>query len=271
MRKLILILLLVLLSGCSIVETGSIGIIKHFAGEISVDPATGMNLVILDSIIAKVDTTETRAAINKLRPSDANGVLLDDLDIIVSFRLDPAKVPAFYIQTKELDEYKDDAGRVIVTVGLKVLENVVKHSVQELTKKQSLVTLAANLTTYETDIMTQAQLELDKGYPGVFKLIRINVNHFVPPQAILEQANKTAALKSEVERNTEEQKLIVQRTQLETSKAKVEAVALRTAMSETGLSAANLIAWKNARAYEMQAKAIGETAIRTLDVSNRPK
>jgi hypothetical protein len=260
-----------LLSGCfSRIETGSVGVIRHFTGEISPTAAYGWNWMILDSMLANVDTTETRIPISNLRPADSNGVLLDNLEIIVSFKLNPELVPAFYIQTKELDEYVDDTNHHVTTVGLKVLENVAKHAVQELTKKQSLVTLAANLTSYELAIMAQAQLELDKGYPGVFKLIRVNVNHFVPPGAILDQANKTAALKSEVERNVEEQKLIAQRTVLETSKAEIEAVALKAAMDKTHLSAADLIAWKNARAYEVQARAIGETAIRTVNAAAQP-
>ena len=263
----ILGLVALLLTACARVETGSVGILRHFGGEISPQAQHGFQVMVFDSMVAEVDTTETRVSINDLRPGDSNGVLLADLDLVVSFTLSPELVPAFYIQTKELDIYKDDSGREVTTVGLKVLENIVRHAAQEQTKKQLLVTLAANLTEYESDIKNQAQVELEKGYPGVFKIIRINANHFVPPDTILEQANKTAALKSEVERNVEEQKLIIQRTQLETAKAKVDAVALRAAMDETHLSAGDLIAWRNARAYEIQAKAIGETALRTINVT----
>jgi hypothetical protein len=184
--------------------------------------------------------------------------------------LNPEKVPGFYIQTKELDTYKDDTGREISTVGLRVLENMIKHAVQEETKKQSLVTLAAGLNAYEAEILKQAQTELDKGYPGVFQLIRVNVNHFVPPQTILDQANKTAALNAERDRNAAEQKLLEQRTALEEGKAQVEARALRTAMQASGLSAEQLIAWKNARAYETQAAAIAATATKTIDVTRQP-
>lgn len=268
MRKTLLALATVAaLSGCARIETGAVGILKHWGGEISTTPQTGWNLTILDSMIAHVDYTETRVPVNNLQPSDSNGVLLDDLDIVVSFTLNPDKVPSFYLQTKELDTYKDDSGREVTTVGLKVLENIIKHSVQELTKKQSLVTLAADLTTYETQIKTQAQIELEAGYPGVFKLIRVNVNHFIPPASIRDQANRTAALKSEAERNTEEQKLIDQRTKLEASKALVEARALRDAVKDTGLTAEQLIAWKNARAYEVFAKGGAGDVVKTVDVS----
>jgi regulator of protease activity HflC (stomatin/prohibitin superfamily) len=260
-----------LLSGCARIETGAVGIIKHWGGEIRTTPAYGFEWTIFDSVIAHVDTTETRYPINNLQPSDSNGVLLEDLDVVVSFRMDDTKVPAFYIQTKELDIYKDESGREVTTVGLKVMENIVKHAIQELTKKQSLVTLAANLTAYEADILAQAQKELDAGYPGVFKLVRVNVNHFIPPASIRDQANKTAALKGEADRNTEEAKLIAQRKLLEASKATLEAAALKAAMTETGLTAEQLIAWKNARAYETQARGLaGSDVTKTIDVTKQP-
>jgi hypothetical protein len=233
------------LAGCARVETGNIGILRHWGGEISMTGVTGFNWMILDSMIAEIDTTETRIPVDNLRPADSNGVLLDDLDIIVSYRLDPLKVSPFYIQTKELDEFVDDTGHKITTVGIKILENIMKHAVQEQTKQQALGDLAGNLRAYENAIMRTAQEELNKGYPGVFELIRVNVNHFVPPTAILEQANKTAALRGEKERNKQELELIVQRTELERSKALVEGRALASTAKETGMTPEQLIAWKN--------------------------
>jgi hypothetical protein len=261
--------LIILLAGCSRIETGSVGILKHFGGEISPEPQTGFVWTIFDSMIGQVDCTETRVPLNDLRPSDSNGVLLDRLDIVVSFTLAQQQVPTFFIRTKELDEYKDESGHEITTVGLQIMQNIVRHAVQEETKKQALVVLAANLGEYESSILARAQSELNKGYPGVFTLVRVNVNHFVPPTAILDQANKTAALRSEVDRNAQELTLIAQRTQLEASKAAVEALALKSAMEASHLSASELTAWKNARAYELQATAMA-IATKTIDLTKQP-
>ena len=258
-----------LLLGCARVPTGSVGIVKHWSGEISTEPVTGFKTTILDSVI-QVDTTETRVPLNGLRPADANGVLLDALDVVVSFRLVPDKVPSFYIQTKELDSYTDESGRQITTVGLHVMQNIVQHSIQEVTKKEVTTQLAANLGGYEQAILEQAQSELDRGYPGVFKLIRINVNHFTPPSAIRDQVNAIAALKVEAQRIDQAQTLIVKQSELEAAKAVLEANALRAAMDASHLTAEQLIAWKNARAYETQARAIGESATRTVEVARQP-
>jgi hypothetical protein len=257
------------LLGCSRVPTGSIGIVKHWSGEISTEPVVGFKSTVLDSVI-QVDITETRVPLNGLRPADSNGVLLEALDVVVSFRLVPDKVPSFYIQTKELDSYADESGRQITTVGLHVMQNIVQHSIQEVTKKEAVTQLAANLGSYEQAILQQAQNELNRGYPGVFQLIRINVNHFTPPAAIRDQVNAIAALKVEAQRIDQAQTLITKQTQLEAAKAVLEATALRAAMDASHLSAEQLTAWKNARAYETQARAIGESATRTVEVARQP-
>lgn len=258
-----------LVSGCSRISTGSIGIVKHWNGEISTEPVVGFKMTVLDSVI-EVDTTETRIPLAGLRPADANGVLLDALDVVISFRLNPEKVPTFFIQTKELDSYIDESGRHITTVGLHVMQNIIQHSIQEVTKKEAITTLAAGLGDYEKAILQQARAELDSGYPGVFQLIRINVNHFTPPTAIRDQVNAIAGLKVESQRIDQAQTLIRKQSDLESAKAVLEASALRAAMDASHLSAEQLIAWKNARAYEMQAKAIGESATRTVDVARQP-
>ena len=257
------------LSGCARVPTGSVGIVKHWTGDIAVEPVTGFKTTVLDSVI-QVDTTETRVPLNGLRPTDANGVLLDALDVVVSFRLVPEKVPAFYIQTKELDTYTDESGRQVTTVGLHVMQNIIQHSIQEITKKEVITELAANLNGYEQAILAQAQQELDRGYPGVFRLIRINVNHFTPPAAIRDQVNAIASLKVEAQRIDQAQTLIRKQSELESARAVLEANALRAAMDAAHLSAEQLIDWKNARAYETQARAIGESATRTVDVARQP-
>ena len=260
---------LLFMPGCARIATGSVGIVRHWSGEIATEPVVGFKTTVLDSVI-EVDTTETRVPLNGLRPADANGVLLDALDVVVSFRLVPAKVPAFYIQTKELDSYVDESGRHVTTIGLHVLQNILQHSIQEVTKKEVTTQLAANLGDYEKAILAQASAELDAGYPGVFQLIRINVNHFTPPTAIRDQVNAIAALKVEAQRIDQAQTLIKKQTELESARAVLEANALRSAMDASHLSAEQLIAWKNARAYETQARALGESATRTIDASRQP-
>ena len=82
--------------------------------------------------------------------------------------------------------------------------------------------------------------------------------------------NAIAALKVEAQRIDQAQTLIVKQSELAAAKAVLEANALRAAMDASHLTAEQLIAWKNARAYETQARAIGESATRTVEVARQP-
>ena len=260
-------------TGCARIETGSVGILKHWGGEISTEPAEGFNWTVWDSMLHEVDYTETRIPITGMKPADLKGVLLDSVEFVASYTIAKEKIPAFYIQTKEVNVYKDESGQLVTTVGLSVVKNMLQHAVQEATKKSEIKTLASNLKDYENDIMQIAQAELEKGYPGVFHLLRVNINHFVQPTSIADQANKMATLSAEKARLEAETKLMESRSTLATGLAVIDAKALAAAVKQSGLTPEQLIAWKNANAYTLQAAALATSPAvnKTVDVAKPPK
>lgn len=259
------------LSGCARIETGAVGIVKsRFNGAISDKPVTGFTGLLTESLVGEVDVTETRVPLNDLRPADAKGVQVEDMDLMLSIRLDGEKVPGFYIQTKELDQYRDESGKDVSMVGLNVIKNIAAHAVQEIMKTRQMSTLAANQTAFETEVKKQVQLELDKGYPGVFQVVRVNVNNLKLPAAVADQASKMAMLEMENERIDRELQLAQKRQQAADQAAAIDAKALRQAMQATGLSAEQLIAWKNAKSYGEQAAALGAKATVTIEAAKQP-
>ena len=98
------VLSLVTISGCTRIPTGSVGIQQHFDGQIeNFGAIPGMYVSIFDKYLP-IDTTLTRVSVKNLQPKDSNGVPLKNVQAVVTFRLDPSKVAAFYIKTKERDE-----------------------------------------------------------------------------------------------------------------------------------------------------------------------
>jgi hypothetical protein len=253
------------MTGCTRIETGSVGILKHFGGQISSEAQTGVVLTILDSIIGDVDVTETRVPINNLRPADAKGNQLEDLDVVLSFRLNGEKVPGFYINTKEIDHYKDESGRDITTVGLNVVKNLASHAINEVTKTHQMSTLAGGIPKYEDEIKLQVQKELDAGYPGVFQIVRVNVNNIRLPEAVARQASSMANLEMENDRLDKELSLTAKRETMAKQSALIDAKALRAAADETKLTPEQVTAWKNAKSYADQAAAMGAKATPIID------
>lgn len=258
------------MTGCSRIETGSVGILKHWGGEISTQAQTGIVVTIFDSIVEHIDTTESRVKIENLRPADAKGVQLDDLDVVLSVRLDGEKVPGFYINTKELDAYTDESGHKVTTVGLNVFKNVASHAINEVTKNYQMSQLSGKLPEFENAIKIKVQTELDAGYPGVFKLVRVNVNNLRLPEGVMKQATAMANLDMEKERIAKEMELIGQRKALKEQETLIDAEALKSSMAKTGLQAKDIIDWKNAKSYGEQAAAMGSKAAPVIDPARQP-
>lgn len=253
------------MTGCTRIETGSVGILKHWGGTIDTAPQTGVVMTVFDSVIAHVDTTEARVKLNDLRPADSKGVQLEDLDVVLSIKLNGEKVPSFFINTKELDTFKDESGREVTTVGLNVVKNLASHAINEATKARQMSTLAANLPTYEKEILAQVQKELESGYPGVFQVVRVNVNNIKLPDSVAKQASAMANLEMETERLDKEMSLTAKRETMASQAALIDAKALKTAIETTRLTAEQLTAWKNAKSYAEQAAAMGSKAAPVLD------
>lgn len=261
----------VLLQGCHArIETGSVGIVRHWDGEISSKPYHGFTFLIFDSLIGRPDTTETRIALNNLQPTDETGVKVDRLDVVLSITLNPEKVPAFYIQTKEIDTVSDESGNSFQTVGLHVVQNIGSHSIQEVSKLSPMTQLAKNIGAYEANIKKQVQKELDAGYPGVFTVVRVNVNNFRPTETVSNLANALASLDMESSRIDKEVALASKRTSLAAQTALIDAKALRDAADATKLTPEQLIAWRNAKSYGEQAAAMGAKAAPVVEPSKQP-
>lgn len=253
------------MTGCTRIETGSVGILKHWGGDISTQAQKGMVITVFDKIVGDVDVTETRVPMQHLRPADAKGVQLEELDVVLSFRLNGEKVPSFYINTKELDHYKDESGRDITTVGLNVVKNLASHAINEATKKNQMSTLAAGLPKYEEEIKLQVQKELDAGYPGVFQIVRVNINNIRLPDAVAKQASSMANLDMENERLDKEMSLTAKRETMARQSAMIDAKALRAAVEETKLNPEQVTAWRNAKSYAEQAAAMGARGVPLVD------
>lgn len=246
-----------LMSGCTRIETGNVGIIKHWDN--SIDPVVlgdGMHPMLFDSLLAEIDGTSTRVPVNNLTPKDAKGVPVDDLDIVVTYKLKSQNVARFYSTTHELDKYQDGTGRTYETLGLEAIKQLAPGVMQTVTETEDPVQIAKDTKAYDTKASTEFTKVLEARYPGAFEYVTVTTMHFALPASIQAQVSATAALDAEAARNAAELTLIKQRTELAKEKAEVDAIALRQAADAAHLSPEQLIAWRNANAAFIQAENI---------------
>ena len=252
-RLTIVIGLLCCLAGCTRIPTGSVGIEQSFTGHIYEQPVPqGLHLSILTTYYP-IDTTLTRAEVKNMQPKDSHGVALQDVSVVVTYRLDPSKVGVFYRHSKEMDEEPESS---LYTLGLGILEqSVVPYAVQIATERSDLATISSHLVDYAADIQTIANKRLHDLYPGIdpFIIQSVTVPTFDLPPAIQHQMNAKAGYQAELQTLAAQMAVIQQRKALKIAQASIDADALASAAKITGLTPAEVIAWKRAEAFQLLA------------------
>jgi hypothetical protein len=231
------------------VNTGDVAIVTTWGGKILPDVLTqGIYFPVLKHFDI-IDTTMTRAETDDIQPKDANGVRLKDVNVIVTYRLDPTKVAQFYSVSKELDHEPDSDHN---TLGLEILEkSVIPFAVQIATEKADLITVSSNLQDYANDIESIVNQKLNSLYPGVnpFQIISVTVPTFTLPDTIQKQVDAKAGYQAELETIAAQNTVVEQRKTLVANQAIVSANSLEQASKQTGLTPEQIINWTNAQAY----------------------
>ena len=257
------VLTLSVLTGCTRIPTGSVGVLQHIDGQIeSIGVSPGMYMSLLDKYLP-IDTTLTRVSVKNLQPKDSNGVPLRNVQAVVTFRLDPSRVAAFYVKTKELDE--EPHGLYIT--GLKILqESVIPYAVQLATEKSDLATISGHLGDYAETIRQVAVARLDQLYPNhPFIIQSVTVPNFELPESIQKQVNAKAGYLAELQTIEAEKQVVEQRQQLLQERATVSANALAQASHATGLSVEQVIAWERVEALKSLAASKANVGVMVLD------
>lgn len=94
-----------LATGCTRVETGTVGVIKHWNGQFSEQSAdVGMHMTILESIYPFV-VREIPVQLEDLKPQTKNnGSILSDLDVSIQYSVNPSKVPTLAIKYRSMHQ-----------------------------------------------------------------------------------------------------------------------------------------------------------------------
>lgn len=260
-KLLVMFVALFALAGCTEVPTGSVAISKSFTGYISQRVVgQGLHLALLKSYYP-IDTTLTRASVANMQPKDSHGVALKDVSVVVSYRLDPTRVAAFYRQSKEMDQEHDSD---LYTLGLDILqESVIPYAVQIATERSDLATISSNLGDYANEIQKVMNKRLEELYPGIdpFVLQSVTIQTFDLPSAIQDQMNAKAGYKAELQTLAARMAVVQQLKAIKVAQAGINADALASAAKTSGLTPDQVIAWKRAQALEELAKSSDKPSV----------
>lgn len=263
-----------MLSGCAKIETGNVGIVKHWNHTIDSQVAgPGVHSAILDSYI-DIDTTQTRVNVNDLQPKDAKGVSLKKVDLVVTYSLNPNKVVGFYKTTKEIDpepnSLPDDNYK---TLGLTILQtNIIPNSVQDATEQYHLIDIAKNINAYQSKIKTNIINNLNKQYGNnnPFIIDSVRVNKFKLPPAIQEQIDKQASLVEKLETLKKENTVIEASKKNIVLSETINADAVAAAAKDSGLTAEQVLQLQKIEAIKSLANS-GKATVLVNTSAKQPK
>jgi regulator of protease activity HflC (stomatin/prohibitin superfamily) len=263
-----------MLSGCAKIETGNVGIVKHWNHTIASNVAgPGLHSAIFDSYI-DIDTTQTRVAVNDLQPKDAKGVSLKKVDLVVTYSLDPNKVVGFYKTTKEIDpepnSLPDDDYK---TLGLSILQTtIIPNSVQDATEQYHLIDIAKNINAYQSKIRSNIINNLNKQYGNnnPFIIDSVRINKFKLPHAIQQQIDKQASLVEELETLKKENTVIEASKKNQILSASISADAIAAAAKDSGLTAEQVLQLQKIQAIKALADSGKATVLVNTNTKSKP-
>ena len=259
MNKFILAALVLSAMGCTRVNQGELGIISHFGGSVADYPASpGFNLTILDSI-RTVDATEVRVSRMGITPKDHDGVLVTT-NVLATYKINPEKAVAFYKQTHEIDQVKENDS-VIHVLGYQVLEQEITNATQKAFSEFLVSDMVPKKAEMEARLKAILQEKLDKRYADAFLVNNVNINETRLGDAVESVLQAQAIAKSQRQLLELQQQLAEKESELILKKME----GLKNISSKTGISVDRLIEFKLREQYNTvlseMAKNHGDTQI----------
>lgn len=243
MNKFILAILCVASVGCTRVHQGELGIISHLGGGVADEAAhPGFNMTVLDSIQC-VDATEVRVSRMGITPKDKDGVLVTT-NVLATYRINPDKAIAFYKQTHEIDDVKENES-VIHVLGYQVLEQEITNATQKAFSEFLVSDMVPKKAEMEARLKAILQEKLDKRYADAFLVNNVNINETRLGDAVESVLQAQAIAKSQRQLLELQQQLAEKESELILKKME----GLKSISTKTGIPVDRLIEFKLREQY----------------------
>lgn len=244
MKNLLLIAALMLCS-CTRIAQGEFGIVQHIGGTVDDQPAgPGFNMTVLDSIL-RVDGTEVRVPMQNLTPKDKDNVIFT-VDLTATYKLNPDKAVAFYKQTHEIDDVKEN-GEVLHVLGFRVMEDVINNAAAKAFNEFAVGEFGAKKMDIEQRLKELLQQKIDARYADAFTIVNVNINRTKLGEAVESVLQSQAIAKSQKALLELQQDLAVKETEL--IRKKIEG--LHAISITTGVPVEKLMGFKLREQYNL--------------------
>jgi len=218
MKKIFLGVMVVLMSACTQIDTGNIGV-ESTLGQVKAETMQPGVYFTMFKRVTEVCAKELPLSINDLRPQTSDKITLSDLDIDLYVQIDAGK--AATILTKwpgdavELD--KEGCSRI----GMNYVTRQAREVVYDVASKFGSATVHTERTKIAADTVKQLQANLDaEAGKGMFFVRSANVRNLVTDPAL--EANIKAAAQAQFKLQEEKNRLEVAKVEADRKRAEAQ-------------------------------------------------
>ncbi len=190
MKKFLLVLFAALLTACSQIDTGNVGV-ESTMGQVKKEIMPPGVYFSMFKKITEVSAKELALSLTDLKPQTSDKINLADLDIDIYVQIDPSKAADIMMRWPgDMEEVKGEDG---TRVGLNYVTRQAREAIYNTVTKYPSATVHTERTAISAEVVKSLQADLDASAgKGWFFVRSANVRNLVTDPA-LEKAIKEAA------------------------------------------------------------------------------
>lgn len=219
MRKIVLGAAVCLLSACTRIDTGNVGVEKTL-GQVKTEELTPGVYFTLFKTVQEFTAKELSMQLNDMKPKTRDNLFMEDFDIDVYFRVNPSRIADLSVKYQG-DIEEDKNGDYIVAWGrvfrsAREAAYTTASQFDALAMNQSRNEMAAQLTK-------AVQAELNRNDPDTFTITDVNIRSLVTDRKIEQSNQANAEMQNRINQKAKEIELARQEAERKRVEAEGEA------------------------------------------------
>jgi hypothetical protein len=199
------------------------------------------------SPVAEYHGREVLLPVEDIHPKDKSGVLLQDLDLVVSYRVNPARAAEFLVRTNDVAAPRGDPAAVL---GRARVERAARQMIGPALRAFDSLELLGDPMPLERAFARDLQGELDREYgAGTLAVIDVKVANLRVAELVEQRVQSIALVEAERARNESTQAVLESRRHLLEAEGRMHA----RAAAEAGVTVPQLLRWESIRHLREQA------------------
>lgn len=218
MKHLLTIATVALLSACSQIDTGNVGV-ESTLGQVKAETMPPGVYFTLFKRVTEVVAKEAPISLNDLKPQTGDKITLSDLDVDLYVQINPAK--ASEIMTKWPGDVSSVDKEDGVRIGFGYVTRQAREAIYSAVAKRGSATVHTERSQIAADVVKELQTNLDtEAGKGLFFVRSANVRNLVTDPAL--EANIKAAAQAQFKLQEEKNRLEVAKVEADRKRAEAQ-------------------------------------------------